>query len=90
MNEILVLGGYGNFGKRISEQLVKAGIDIIIVGRNKKKAKKVAIELGVKAITFDVNEMLAKYLKIIKPKIVINTCGPFQNANYSVANCCIK
>ena len=26
MNEILVLGGYGNFGKMISERLVKAGI----------------------------------------------------------------
>jgi hypothetical protein len=90
MNEILVLGGYGNFGKMISERLVKAGIDIVIAGRNKKKAKKVAIELGVKAVTFDANRMLAKYLKIIKPKIVINTCGPFQNSNYSVANCCIK
>ncbi|MSO13411.1 saccharopine dehydrogenase NADP-binding domain-containing protein [Rickettsiales endosymbiont of Trichoplax sp. H2] len=90
MNKILILGGYGNFGKIITEQLVRAGIDITIAGRNEEKAKKVAAELNVKEAIFDVNTSFDCYLKIIKPKIVINTCGPFQKADYSIAKSCIK
>lgn len=36
---ILVLGGYGNFGKKISATLAKsANINLIIAGRNPQKA----------------------------------------------------
>lgn len=90
MSKILILGGYGNFGKSIAEQLVRSGIDIVIAGRNEEKAKKIASELGVKEAIFDVNTDFDYHLKVINPKIVINTCGPFQNANYSIAKSCIK
>ena len=39
MNDILILGGYGNFGKRIATALVKDGIGIIIAGRNAVKGR---------------------------------------------------
>lgn len=29
-------------------------------------------------------------LKSIKPKVVINTCGPFQTANYHIVESCIE
>ncbi len=90
MNKVLILGGYGNFGKRISTQLSKAGVQIVIVGRNAAKATKLASELGAESFVFDVNQDLAKRLKTLKPKVVINTCGPFQNADYSVAKTCIE
>ena len=38
----------------------------------------------------NMNIKFSKFMKILKPMIVINTCGPFQNANYLVVNCCIK
>ena len=38
MKKALVLGGYGNFGKRICEALLKTSIPVTIAGRNKKKA----------------------------------------------------
>ena len=34
MNKILILGGYGNFGRRIAIALVKAGLPIIAAGRS--------------------------------------------------------
>jgi len=89
LSKVLILGGYGNFGKRISTQLAKAGVQIIIAGRDANKATKLASELGAEGVAFDVNKDLAKQLKILKPKVVINTCGPFQNADYSVAKTCI-
>lgn len=90
MNKVLILGGYGNFGKRISTQLAKSGFQIIVSGRDPKKATKLASELSAEGIAFDVNKDLAKQLKTLKPKVVINPCGPFQNADYSVAKACIE
>ena len=38
MNKVLILGCYGNFGKRIAFALAKAGIPVFIAGRSKDKA----------------------------------------------------
>ena len=35
---ILILGGYGNFGKRIAAALVADGLPIILTGRDPVKA----------------------------------------------------
>ena len=49
VRRILVLGGYGNFGKRIAESLCGIkDITIIIAGRNSKKAEKLCHELSLK------------------------------------------
>ena len=32
---------------------------------------------------------LPRQLEILKPLVVINTCGPFQNADYGIARACI-
>lgn len=40
MKRILILGGYGNFGKRIVENLADIeDIEILVAGRNKAKAQ---------------------------------------------------
>lgn len=89
MSKILILGGYGNFGKRISIALAKDDIPIIIAGRNEEKARQLAGELNTEFAVFDVNKDLGTQLKQLKPKAVINTCGPFQDADYSIAKICI-
>ena len=93
MNKVLVLGGYGNFGKRICRALVKKGINLIIAGRDKKKATALAADLGsdfVAIAIFDAKENLGEWLSKLNPKVVINTCGPFQMADYSIAETCIE
>jgi hypothetical protein len=94
--KILILGGYGNFGQRIAVSLAKAGIAIIIAGRNSAQANRLVEAIKaryshthVEAATFDVNTTLAQQLAALKPVGVINTCGPFQTADYSVAETCI-
>ncbi len=89
--KVLILGGYGNFGKRIARALVKKQVPIIIAGRNEDKAKGLADELGEYAqfCAFDVNKELDTKLKEFKPCVIINTCGPFQGADYSIAESCI-
>ncbi len=96
MNKIFILGGYGNFGWRISRALAKAGIPIVICGRDKNKAQDLANNLTkqfpnshIEISCFDVNKELSQELSKHHPLAVINTCGPFQNSDYKVAQNCI-
>lgn len=97
MNKILILGGYGNFGRRISIALAKANIPIIISGRDKNKATLLLNELSLlypknnnEISIFDIDTALKTQLEKLKPIIVIHTAGPFQTRDYSVANLCIQ
>ncbi len=88
---ILILGGYGNFGKRITRALVKDGFPVLVTGRNQSKARALVSELGPLAAeaVFDANKNLPEELRKHQPKVLINTCGPFQSADYNIANTCI-
>ncbi len=92
MNKVLILGGYGNFGKRIAHALVRSGMPVIIAGRNQQKAEALAVTLGslAKAEMVDAEHNLAAALERLKPRVVVNTCGPFQLKKYDVAEVCIR
>lgn len=97
MKSVLILGGYGNFGSRIAKALVKDNIPIIIAGRDQEKAlalqnqlKKTYPENQINIAVFDANQELDNELNILKPFVVINTIGPFQIADYSIAQICIS
>ena len=90
--KVLILGGYGNFGKRIARLLTRKGVGVIIAGRDGAKAAALAKALPpelAEVAVFDVKSGLLPQLEILKPKVVINTCGPFQNADYAIARSCI-
>jgi hypothetical protein len=89
---VFILGGYGNFGKRIADALVRAGVPVIIAGRSREKAEALVAMLGALAqvAVFDANVELDAQLEALKPKVLVNTCGPFQNADYRIAESCIR
>jgi hypothetical protein len=90
--KVLILGGYGNFGKRIARLLTRKGIAVIIAGRDGAKAAALAKALPpelVEVAVFDAKSGLLPQLVVLKPHVVINTCGPFQNADYAIAQTCI-
>jgi len=91
---VLIIGGYGNFGSFITKKLAQdSNIQVIIAGRSKDKANKLASELDAihkpETYTLDINDGLTEALKIIAPNIVIHTSGPFQAQGYDVAEACI-
>lgn len=97
MKKVLVLGGYGIFGQRISTGLAKRGIFTIIAGRRVEEANKLAQAIlqkypqaKIQTIALDVEKDLSNELMQLKPALVINTCGPFQTKDYRVAISCIK
>jgi hypothetical protein len=90
--KVLILGGYGNFGKRIAHLLTRKGVAVIVAGRDGAKAAALANVLPPKLVdmaVFDAKSDLLAQLEILKPLVVINTCGPFQNADYGIARACI-
>lgn len=97
MSKILILGGYGNFGKRIARALLKANIPIIINGRKEQKAIEFAKSLEndfdknlYEIAIFDAETDLDAFLKSNETKILINTCGPFQAKDYRIAQIAIE
>lgn len=95
--QILIIGGYGNFGRFISKTLAQEDHQqITIAGRSLEKAQKLATELTlnakhpVKSAAIDINRNLEATLKSIAPDIVIHTSGPFQSRDYNVAEACIS
>jgi len=92
MNKVLILGGYGNFGKRIARMITRQNIPVIIAGRDQQKALSLLDTLPpslAEIAVFDVKKNLPEQLQALKPSVVINTCGPFQTSDYSIAKTCI-
>ncbi len=96
---VLVLGGYGNFGRLICESLGRrSDIEIIIAGRVPEKGDKYCNELKARSlsgtfssIALDIHSnALQQTLDRIHPDIVIHTSGPFQGQDYYIPRTCIE
>lgn len=94
MHTILVLGGYGFFGKRICQSLARmTNVKLLIAGRDVAKAQALAQELGLasdQGLAIDANNAdLANCLSTLKVNTIIHTAGPFQGQDYHVARAAI-
>jgi saccharopine dehydrogenase-like NADP-dependent oxidoreductase len=102
MNKVVVLGGYGNFGKRIVESLAKIeSITVFVAGRSLTKAQTYIDTLDasedklfvadLQPLVIDIfAEDFTEQLSLISPYLVIHTGGPFQGQDYRVPKACIK
>jgi saccharopine dehydrogenase-like NADP-dependent oxidoreductase len=94
MHTVLVIGGYGFFGARISSELAKIpSVHLLIGGRNGEMARALARTLGVaeeQAIIIDsMSSRLRELLEELRVGTVIHTAGPFQGQDYGVARAAI-
>ncbi len=88
---VLVLGGYGNFGKRIARGLGRRGVPTVIAGRDAAKAEALAADVpGARGIAVDIHRDLDAVLARERPSVVVHTCGPFQGSDYAVARACLR
>jgi saccharopine dehydrogenase-like NADP-dependent oxidoreductase len=91
--KILVLGGYGNFGARISRALcADPAIQLLIGGRSAHAAQAFAQALGGseanKATGIAIDHTapdFAQRLRALGVELLIHTAGPFQAQGYEVA-----
>ncbi len=96
MHTIMVLGGYGFFGERISESLAAdtSSVRLLIAGRDAGKAAALAARLrlpAAQAVGVDANDpALAARLRELGVNTLIHTAGPFQAQKYTVATAAIE
>jgi len=96
LSDVLVLGGYGTFGSRIGRALAKDGLGVIVAGRSAERAEAACRQMtaespgsSVRGVAFDLHRDLPEQLERLKPSIIVDTCGPFQERNYDAARACI-
>ncbi len=90
MKTVLVLGGYGGFGGRLSRRLAGDGWRVLVAGRNLHAAQAFAAQLrNAEGVQADREGDLVPILKAQRPLLLIDAAGPFQNSDYRVAETCI-
>lgn len=89
--KVVVLGGYGVFGSRLVELLVRDGHDVVIAGRSFDKATTLAERLGCGCLAVDIRTD-AEVIFSASPEIVVDAAGPFQTYGhdpYPVPRLCL-
>jgi hypothetical protein len=96
LRRVLVLGGYGAFGRRVAERLARmAGIEVMVAGRDLANAEACAAELARSAkarvvpARLDGETIGANDLVEMRPAVLINATGPYQGQDYRLARACI-
>lgn len=95
MHTVLILGGYGFFGTRISAALCRdSATRVLIAGRDTSKAAAAAAALGLpaqSAVRVDAGDAaLSEQLASLGVDTVLHTAGPFQGQDYAVARAAIN
>ena len=68
---VIVLGGYGGFGARLSRRLARDGWHVVVAGRNLAKAQAFAATLAdAEGVAADRNGDLAPVLKSLRPALL--------------------
>lgn len=91
VRNVVILGGYGTFGRHISEDLVGlSDARVTIAGRNPGKGQSFATSLGVDYRQCDAKNATSLKNAIDGAWLVINASGPFNAKNYSIPRTCIE
>ena len=89
-NDIWILGAAGRSGKAIAAELGLKGLSMTFVGRDAEILKQTARALNIDAVIVAAStiEEMAAAITREKPRIVINTIGPFARTAIAIVNAC--
>lgn len=95
VHTVLVLGGYGFFGARISAALAgHANVRLLVAGRDLSKARNTARALRLpddQAVRLDAaSRDFSATIKSLAVNTLVHTAGPFQAQDYKVASAAIE
>lgn len=90
MSAVLVIGGYGGFGARLTRRLLAQGHHVLVAGRSADKAEAFCAPLPMATpLVADRTGDLKPLLDAHKPDLVIDAAGPFQSGDDRVPCACI-
>ncbi len=75
---VVILGGYGVFGSRLAELLVRDGHEVVVTGRDASKIARLAQRLNCQHLALDHRkDPLALFS--LAPEVVVDAAGPFHS-----------
>ena len=90
MSRILVIGGYGAFGARLSRRLAERGHQVLVAGRDIDKAMAFcATHPGCEPVQADRAHGIGLVMARHRPDLVIDAAGPFQGSGHIVPEACL-
>lgn len=90
MARILIIGGAGEFGQRLARRLSHKGHQLLIGGRSMDRAAATAATLPhAEPVQIDRERAAGLVIARLRPDLVIDAAGPFQDSDYRVAEACI-
>lgn len=92
--KVFALGGYGTFGRSVSNNLCASDLvsEIVVAGRNLDSAKKFAHELGGKASAVKVDALSEADIRSAAEDsdLLVNTAGPDYKVSFHAAKAAIQ
>lgn len=96
-HRVVVIGGYGFFGRRLAERIAKmSGLHVTVAGRSSTEAESLVSQLRplskahLNTASFDATSAsFPRELERLSPHTVVLASGPFQGQDYKVARACI-
>jgi len=90
VKSVLIIGGYGGFGARLSKRLAAAGHHVLVAGRTYARAEAFCAGIAnCEPVEADRENGIGLVLARLRPALVIDASGPFQSSDYMVAEACI-
>lgn len=90
MKRVLLIGGYGGFGARIAKRLAAGGTEVLVAGRSLAKAEAFCRgKANMVPRQLDLRAGIVQALEADRPWAVVDAAGPFQGADYRVAEAAI-
>ncbi len=96
MTAILVIGGYGVFGGRAVERLVRSpNLRVVVAGRNVEAAAAFARTVGpgtadIASAKLDATSITPGDIRRLGASVVLHAAGPYQASDYRVARAAIE
>jgi hypothetical protein len=89
-SDIWILGAAGRSGRAIVAELAARGLLMTFVGRNANVLEQAARDLGIEAeiVGASAIEDIAAAIARVRPRVVINTIGPFSTTAVPIVNGC--
>ena len=88
--KVLILGGYGTFGRHVSEALARhPDAQVVLAGRTAHKGRAEAEALGAEYVQCDAGNATSLKAALQSVWLVINAAGPFQAQDYAIPRACL-
>ncbi|MEW5960740.1 MAG: saccharopine dehydrogenase NADP-binding domain-containing protein [Chloroflexota bacterium] len=90
-HKIVVLGGYGAFGRNIALDLAKLpDVALVVAGRTPTKGAALAASMGADVAFCDLKDPASVHTLVKDAFLLIHAAGPFWGAGHAVAKICLE